>query len=750
MHKSGGTDNFGAVFPGNLTRGTFSDPGRSVGLAELLENVKTALESRYSIERELGRGGMATVYLAQDFRHGRSVAVKVLHHELASAVGADRFLREIKLAARLNHPHILPLFDSGDVGGFLFYVMPYVEGESLRDRMNREGQLTLEEALGIGRAVASALDYAHRNHIVHRDIKPENIMLNEGEALVMDFGIAKAVSMAGSDTLTQTGMVIGTPAYVSPEQAAGEVEIDGRSDQYSLGCVLYEMLTGKRPFTGPTAQAVLTKRFTAPVPTLSDVLEGVPAEIDHALSKALSKDAAARFATSGEFGRALVAPVVTTPTSTPVPEGAQVVKSIAVLPFTNMSADVENEYFTDGMAEEIINALSKIKSLSVASRTSSFAYKGKTEDIKEIGKKLEVSAVLEGSVRKMGNKIRISVQLISVANGYQLWSERYDREIEDVFAIQDEIAQNIVKALRVVLSEDEKRAIEKIPTENVEAYDYYLRGRKFFHQHRRTSIEFARQMFTRAIEIDPEYALAHAGIADCCSILYMYFDARESNLKQADSASKKALQLDPDLAEAHSARGLAFSLSKQYDAAVKEFEKAMALDPKLYEAPYFYGRACLAQGKWSEAAPLFERASALRPEDYQAPTFLAAAFAGQGRIHEASKASHRAANVIEQWLDLNPDDARALNLGATIWSNLGQSEKALEWARRSLVIDKEDPQVLYNVACVYAIEGMKDDAIGCLERAIDKGAGHREWIEHDSDLNSLRGDKRFQALLERM
>jgi len=716
----------------------------------MLETVKAALESRYSIERELGRGGMATVYLAEDFRHGRSVAVKVLHPELASALGSDRFLREIRLAARLNHPHILPLFDSGDAGGFLFYVMPYIEGESLRDRMNREGQLTLEDSLHIGRAVAGALDYAHRNQIVHRDIKPENIMLNEGEPMVMDFGIAKAVTAAGSDTLTQTGMVIGTPAYVSPEQAAGEIDIDGRSDQYSLGCVLFEMLTGKRPFTGPTAQAVLTKRFTEPVPALSQMLEGVPDEIDRALSKALSRDAAARFTTSGEFARALVVTTITTPISSPVPEGVQLVKSMAVLPFTNMSADIENEYFTDGMAEEIINALSKIKSLSVASRTSSFAYKGKTEDIREIGKKLEVSAVLEGSVRKMGNKIRISVQLINVANGYQLWSERYDREIEDVFAIQDEIAQNIVKALRVVLSEDEKRAIEKMPTENVEAYDYYLRGRQFFHQHRRTSIEFARQMFTRAIEIDPEYALAHAGIADCCSILYMYFDARESNLKQADSASRKALQLDPGLAEAHSARGLAYSLSKQYDQAMQEFETAMKLDPKLYEAPYFYGRACLAQGKWFEAAPLFEKAASLRPEDYQAPSFLSAAYAGQGRIHEASKASHKAVGVIERWLDLNPDDARALNLGATIWSNLGQHEKALEWARRSLVIDKEDPQLLYNVACVYAIEGMKDDAILTLERAVDKGYGHKEWIEHDSDLNSLRNDKRFQALLERM
>ncbi len=448
------------------------------------------------------------------------------------------------------------------------------------------------------------------------------------------------------------------------------------------------------------------------------------------------------------FAQALASGSLTTPTDTatlPQPSVAAA-KSVAVLPFVNSSADPENEYFADGMAEEIINALSKIQTLRVASRIVSFALKGKNEDLGEVGRKLHVSTVLDGTVRKMGNRLRITAQLVNVADGYQLWSERYDREMQDIFEIQDEISQAIVKALRVILSEDEKKAIEKPRTANVEAYEFYLRGRQFFHQLRRRSLEHARQMFNRAIEIDPDYALAHAGVADCCSMLYTFFDARESNLRQADAASTRALELEPHLAEAHVARGIALWLNKHHDEAVEHFETAMKLDPKLFEAPFFYGRSMRSQGKFAEAARLFERAAALRPEDFQAPALLATTFASLG-MHEESLATHRrVVKLCEDRLALNPDDARACNLAATSYSALGDTERALEFARKSLEIDPDDPMLLYNIACTYSLLHRTDEALDCLERAIDRGFGHREWIDHDSDFDSLRDHPRFKAI----
>jgi serine/threonine protein kinase/tetratricopeptide (TPR) repeat protein len=713
-----------------------------------LDRLRETLVGTYTIDRELGRGGMATVYLAQDVKHDRVVALKVLHPDLAVALGPDRFLREIRLAARLNHPHILPLFDSGDADGLLYYVMPYVEGESLRERLDREQQLPVDEAVHHGRAIASALDYANRQNIVHRDIKPENVMLYEGEAMVMDFGIAKAVSAAGSETLTQTGMMVGTPAYVSPEQAAGETNLDGRSDQYSLAVMVYEMITGERPFSGATPQAIMAKRFTETPKPLRAVRKDVPENVERAVMRAMATEANARYTTSAQFAQALSSTSTTTPTDTAsLPKAAvSAAKSVAVLPFTNMSNDPDNEYFTDGMAEEIINALTKIQSLRVTSRTSSFSFKGKNEDIGEIGRKLKVSTVLEGSVRKMGNRLRITAQLVNVADGSNLWSEKYDREIEDIFAIQDDISQAIVKALRVILTEGEKKQIEKARTENVQAYDYYLRGRQYFHQLRRKSLEYARQMFNKAIEIDEDYARAYAGVADSCSMLYTYFDAREFNLRQADIASHKALELEPELAEAHVARGLAESLSKRFDEAEKEFETAMKLDPKLFEAPYWYGRALLSAGRSQEAVKMFERSTVLRPDEFQAANFLAQAYDSLGLTAERETALRRAMKLREERLELNPDDARACNLLSAKYAKLGDPARAVQYAERSLAIDPDDPMLLYNVSCTYAVLGMEEEAMKCLERAVDNGFGHKEWIDHDPDLLSLRDNPRFKAI----
>jgi serine/threonine protein kinase/Flp pilus assembly protein TadD len=718
-----------------------------------LEKVQAALADRYTVEREIGRGGMATVYLAQDRKHDRQVAVKVLHPELAASLGPERFLREIKVAARLSHPHIVSLHDSGQAGEFLYYVMPYIEGESLRQRLTREQQLPVEDALEITRHVASALGYAHGTGVVHRDIKPENVMLHQGEAVVTDFGIAKAVTSAAGEHLTQTGSSVGTPAYMSPEQAAGAGDVDGRSDVYSLACVLYEMLAGRHPFEAATAQAMLVKHMTQPVPSLRAARAAVPDGVERAVVRALSKDPAERFATATEFAQALhtgsTPPAVPTVSQPAIAHTATAAKSIAVLPFADMSPQRDQEYFCEGIAEELINALMRIDELRVASRTSAFAFKGKSEDIREIGRKLQVEHVLEGSVRKAGNRLRITAQLLKVTDGYQLWSERYDRELEDVFAIQDEIAQNIARALRVVMTEKEIHAIVKPQTADVEAYDYYLRGRGFFHQWRKKSLVFARQMFTRAIEIDAGYALAYAGIADCCSSLYTWFDANEAYRDEAERTSLKALELNRDLAEAHEARGVALTVARRWDEAQREFEIAIALSPKLFEAYYFYGRLCFLQGKLEEAARWFAEAARVRPEDYQALSLLGTIYADLERPEDAQSAFRRSLQVIEKHVEMYPDDARAFYMGALDAIALGRPDQAETWVERALTIDPEDPLILYNVGCVYARLGKTEAALDCLEQTVAHGgSGHRGWMRNDGDLASLRGHPRFETMLQ--
>jgi TolB-like protein/Flp pilus assembly protein TadD/predicted Ser/Thr protein kinase len=704
--------------------------------------LQAALRERYLVERELGQGGMATVYLARDRKHDRLVALKVLRPELAASLGPERFLREIRFAAGLQHPHILPIFDSGESDGRLWYTMPYVEGPSLRDRLREQAPLPIEEAIRLAREVALALDHAHRRGVVHRDIKPENILLSEGQALVADFGIARALGAAGSgtETLTQAGVALGTPMYMSPEQASADVA-DARSDLYSLGCTLYELLTGSPPFTGATAQAVVMKRFTEPAPSLRTARPEVAAELDRAVARALERDPDARFTTLAEFAAALE-------TGTAAGGGSSIPgRSIAVLPFVTMSTDPETAFFGDGMAEEILNALVKVTALRVASRTSSFAFKGRDEDLAGIARRLRVTTVLEGSVRRAGNRIRVTAQLSDAVEGFQLWSERYDRELADVFAIQDEIAASIVAALRLVLT-DRERAALPVERADLRAYEYYLRGRQLAHQVRRDGYEGALRMYQRAVELDPAYARAYAGMADCYSWIHMYYQATDETLRRADDASRRALELDPGSAEAHAARGFALSLSRQYAEARAELTTAVRLSPTLYEAHYLFGRVCWAEGRPEEAARHFADAAAVRPDDYQAMSMLGSVYDGL-KDPKVTPAFRQSVERGRRHLELYPGDARALYHGAIALRQLGEDAEASEWAARALAALTDDSSGFYNLGCFYALGGDTDRAFECLGRAVDCGYAHLDWLEHDSDLERLRGDPRWGELVAR-
>ncbi|MCJ7582270.1 MAG: FlgO family outer membrane protein [Candidatus Aminicenantes bacterium] len=708
----------------------------------------------YEILAKLGEGGMGVVYQARDPRLERDVAIKVLPDRyVRDRVALVRFQRETKVVASLSHPNIRSIYDMGTYGNQSFAVMELLNGETLAERLKRESLHWLE-SVTISLAVAEGLAAAHDKGIIHRDIKPKNIFLTKnGSIKILDFGLAhcqlnETKKNENGDTITlktQPGSLIGTFPYMSPEQISGR-PVDERSDIFSFGCVLYEMITGKNPFQKKGPASILAAILYESPPKIQGSIIGIPETLSQIISDCLEKDPNKRFQSAQEIIAKLKLVEKNNFSQINKISGA----SVAVLPFVNMSPDQKNDYFGDGLAEELINSLFKIEGLHVASRTSSFTYKGKNQDIRHIGNQLNVSTVLEGSVRRSENRLRVTAQLIDTSNGYHLWSDIFDREIEDVFNIQFEISENIAQALRVVLSNQERRALQHFPTRNIEAYDCSLRGRQYFYQFTQAGFEQARKLYAQALNLDPNYATAYAWASYCYSFIYSWFNASETNLNKADKTSLKALQLGPELAESHVARGMALTLQNKLLEAREEFEFALHQNPGLYDAYYFYARVCFTQGELEKAAELAEKSNGLHPYDCNTPCLLGMIYKSLGNEEKHQESLRRGLDAIEKQMKIFPDDARILYLGGAVSIRLGKNKQGLKWAERALEANPVEPMTLYGIACSFSLIGHLDRAFECLEKAAQYGRLPREWIEKDPDLDSLREHPRYNTLLKNL
>ncbi len=594
-------------------------------MTDAAARLAAALADRYRIERELGAGGMATVYLAHDLRHNRPVAIKVLRPELAAALGADRFLREIETTANLRHPNILPLYDSGTVSltddsrlstvgsQLLYYVMPYINGESLRDRLNREKQLSIPDALQLARQVADALGYAHSRGVIHRDIKPENILLERGHAVVADFGIARAVSTAGADKLTQTGMAIGTPAYMSPEQSVGESGLDARSDLYALGCVLYEMLAGEPPYSGPTAQAIIAKRFMEPVPRVSTLRDTVTPALEATITRVLAKSPADRFASAEEFVAAMQAP---TGSGAVRPVGIEEFW-VAVLPLKYSGANADLTALAEGLTEEIVTGLARFSYLRVIGAT--LQPTSEAVDVRSLGTKLGARYVIEGSLRQAGSALRVSAQLIDTNSGAHLWAESYDRPFhrENIFALQDDLAPRIVSTVadaHGILPHTLSEALRSQSPEQLTPYEAVLRA--FGYGYRMTPEEHAavRACLERAVQQAPGYADAWGML----SLLYTEefsnaFNAQPDPLGRALQAARRAADAAPSSSLAYNALARALFFRKEFQAFRIAADRALELNPLNGPTVAGLGGMMAYAGDWEHGCAQVERALRLNP-----------------------------------------------------------------------------------------------------------------------------------------
>jgi len=713
-----------------------------------LDRLKSALADRYTIGRELGSGGMATVFLAKDLKHDRQVALKLLRPELGAVLGGERFLNEIKVTANLTHPHILPLLDSGTAGpperpnDFLYYVMPYIEGETLRDRMKREGQLPLDDALQITRDIAAALSYAHSHDVIHRDIKPENVLLSAGEAVVADFGIARAITEAGGEHLTETGMSIGTPAYMSPEQASGEHNLDGRSDVYSLGCVLYEMLAGEPPYTGPTAQSIVAKKLSEAVPRVSVVRERVPIGVETAIDQALAKAPADRFPTAAAFATAIVdgdgddrpdrgrakrrspavwlaavsavvivaVALVWQPWSDPSTD----ITSVAVLPLANMTGDTEQAVFVDGIHDALIAELQQLSAFErVISRTSVLQYRDTDQPVPEIATALNVDAVIEGTVQRVGNTVRVRVTLIGAFPERDLWTQDYQSDLADVLTLQRNITGDIAREIALTLTLTEEAHLAQARPVSPEAFNLVLLGREAWNMRDGPGMRRAVALFNQALAVDSTYAEAYVGLSDAYNMLGQYgFLPMEEGIPLARESAERALALDSMQGNAYTSLAEVYFLGREWDRAEQAYRRAIELNPGSAIGHHFFGWFLSHLGRHDEAVAMLQRARELDPLSAPINADLAAAYLHARRYDEA-------------WTETERTLAIAHGFNRALWLQVVLDVLSGEDLDRAIAVATEvEGQVVYSsLALPLAAAGRETEARAVLEEDIAASGG---------------------------